>query len=302
MPSNRELERRLAVTMCIYPELAAKLQLAEGDFYDNVARTIYRACSDLLKAGKEVNLVSVADQCGDAVKPSTLAGIAQERLLEYEVEAAADIIRKDSKRRAAIRLANMIEAGARDSGQDIDELCQMIQLKLTEIAKNRTTDWESNRDLLIRHYGMLEERYTHGGVLGVRSGFTDLDEITSGFQPGQLIFLGAAPKMGKTSFALHVALNCRVPVLFFTLEMLPEELADRELASTARVNAKLIRTGMLGEEAWRRIADVLPELCDKEIYWVKQSGLSVIDIRGIAMRCKEEHGLGLIVIDQLDKI
>lgn len=302
MPHNTEAERRLVATVCLHPELTHKLQLVADDFYDKISRTLYQTICDLVATGTEISLVVIADRCKSTIQASTIAELVKEPLLEYEIESVADIVKQYAKRRALVRLAQTLATGARDNNQDIGELCQSAQMKLVELIKGRTTEWESNYDLVFRHFEVIEERYQAGGVLGIKSGFGDLDEITGGFQPGQLIFLGAAPKMGKTSFALHVALNCEVPVLFFTLEMLPEELADREFAATARINSKLIRMGRLDESAWRKISDALPELGRKPIYWVKQSGLTTADIRAISMRCKDEHGLGLIIIDQLDKI
>jgi replicative DNA helicase len=178
----------------------------------------------------------------------------------------------------------------------------MANDNLIRISKMKTCEWESNHDLVYRHFDTISRRNDNKDSLGVKSGFMDLDRITGGWRPGQLIFIGAVPKAGKTSAALHCAMKAEVPVLFFSLEMMPEELADRQFAVEAEVDAHSIITGHINDNDWAKVMGKMDTLMGKDISWIKKSGLSVLEIKAVAQRFKQENGLGLIIIDQLDKV
>ena len=140
-------------------------------------------------------------------------------------------------------------------------------------------------------------------MTGVPTGFGDLDRLTAGFQPSDLIILAARPSMGKTTFALniaeHVAVNLKIPVVVFSLEMSKEQLAMKLLCSEAGVDNQRIRTGNLQEEDWPRLSHALGRLSESTMFIDDSPGLSVLDVRAKARRIKSEYGLGLIVIDYL---
>ncbi len=135
------------------------------------------------------------------------------------------------------------------------------------------------------------------------TGFKDLDQLTSGLQPSELIIIAARPSMGKTVLCLNIArnaaINSKVPVAIFSLEMSRDQLAQRMLCAEARVDGQRLRTGYLTESDWPKLADALGRLSEAPIYIDDSPGATVIEIRSKARRIKAEHGLGLVIIDYM---
>ena len=142
-----------------------------------------------------------------------------------------------------------------------------------------------------------------GALAGVNTGYTDLDEITAGFQPSDLIILASRPSMGKTALTLCMARNAAVkdgtPVLYFSLEMSTEQLAQRLLCGEARVDSHIFRTGNLSEEDWHRLANWIGKLMEAPIYIDDTPAISVMELRAKARRAKSEYNIGLIIVDYL---
>jgi len=142
-----------------------------------------------------------------------------------------------------------------------------------------------------------------GGITGISTGFRDLDALTSGLQPSDLIVIAARPSMGKTMLCLnlarHAAVNLGIPVFIFSLEMAREQLAQRLLCAEAHVDSQRLRSGFLSEADWPKLTDALGRLSKAPIYIDDTPNLSVLEIRAKARRVKAEHGLGMIIIDYL---
>jgi len=136
-------------------------------------------------------------------------------------------------------------------------------------------------------------------MLGVPSGFTDLDRLTAGFQKSDLIILAARPSMGKTALALNVSYNAKLPVAFFSLEMSKEQLVRRYFASEGRINTSRLRTGNMGGDEWVRLQEVAGKLLDAPIYISDKPKPTSLEIRAQARRLKKRHGVGLVVVDYL---
>jgi replicative DNA helicase len=140
-------------------------------------------------------------------------------------------------------------------------------------------------------------------AIGVKSGFYQLDDMTGGFQPAQLIILAARPSVGKTSLALniaqHVAVNDKVPVGVFSLEMSKFDLTQRLLCAEAGVDSKLVRTGKLSDSDWQKIANAMGKLSEGQIYIDDRASLTIVELRARARRLKLKYGLGLMIIDYL---
>jgi replicative DNA helicase len=150
----------------------------------------------------------------------------------------------------------------------------------------------------------IEKAHEHAGALsGVTTGYTDLDEITAGLQRADMLILAARPSMGKTALTLCIARNAAVkgntPVLFFSLEMSTQQLAQRLLCSEARVNSHRLRTGRLSEEEWQRLSEWTGKLMEAPIYIDDTAAISVMELRAKARRAKAEHNIGLIIVDYL---
>lgn len=301
-PVNPDAERAFVGTLIVHPdELAAwRTQVSADDIFTEVPRRAYAGLCALADAGREISPPLLLDAA--KLTAQQVADLMSASLLPFNLPELAQVIREDARKRRLIQLARDLALRGYDPETTADEAMSYAENVLGQLRSKAGEQWISNRDLLTQHFEVLDARYHQGGVIGVPTGFKDLDEHLGGLVPGNLVFLAATPKTGKTSWALHVALNCGVPCLFFTLEMLPSELADRQLAMKAKVAARKIRTGMMSDDDWRRLSPALGELAEVPVAFVWQSGLTVGDIRAICQHYKQRHGLGLVIIDQLDKI
>lgn len=160
------------------------------------------------------------------------------------------------------------------------------------------------KDVLVETLEKLEYMASHGGdTVGIASGLGDLDRLTSGFQPSDLIILAARPSVGKTSLGLNVARNVALkaglPVLVFSLEMSKEQVAQRLLCSEAALSSQKLRNGFLNEEEWRRLSSALGRLGEAKIFIDDTPSISVMEVRTKCRRLQAEHGLGMVIVDYL---
>jgi len=301
LPHNIDAEAAVLGAAIIHEELPHELisNLNAGDFYMGNHQAIYKAITGLVTEGKPVSMVTVAQK--SKVSAAEIAQIANQHVIPAQFQAHCDIVKENATRRRII-MFGMKAQHAATRNEKLEDVMSAVENDWFEITKDESADWEMNRDLLVRHMQTVQSRSDSGGVTGVSTGFVDLDRVTLGWQPGQLIFLGATPKMGKTSMGLHFTLHSKVPTLFFTLEMLPEEIADRQLSARTKIQGQKIRSGKFSDSDWSTMVKAGNELSKLPIGWVKKSGMSVTEIRAVCRRFQAEKGLGLVVIDQLDKI
>lgn len=309
-PVNPEAERALVGGLIYYHgELERVLPIATPlDIHDPWLREVF---TELVTLG-EKNIVPELPVLVERF-PGKISELAQLQsdapLTGANMDHIAEIIRDDSRKRRVLDIAREIANKVYDDATKIGDILAFAESSLSAMGNLGSAKWITNRDLLLQHIQTIRRRKETGGVQGVRTGFPDLDERLGGFTEGQLAFIAAVPKTGKTACAVHVALNCGVPCLFFTLEMLPEELADRELAASSRtgkgavpVSVNQIRSGRLSDEHMRAILGISENLSRLPLSLVWQSGLSVQDMRILARQYQQQYGLGLIIVDQLDKI
>ena len=300
LPNNIEAEQSvLGAVMAdnsLIPELLTTLK--PDDFYLGTHRSIYNAVADLSGENAPVDMVSVGQR--SKVSVVEIANIFEHQAVKAAFTHHAGIVKEASTRRKLIRYSRLVEQQALGD-TSLDDALAAIENSLLEITRDESTDYELNRELILRQLKALEQRKAREGISGITTGLPELDSITSGWQPGHLVFLGAVPKMGKTAVSLHFALNADCPVLYYSLEMLPEELADRQISAVGKVPGSRLRSGELDGD-WERIAPAAAKLAQRKIGWVKKTGMTVTEIRAVARRFQAEHGLGLIIIDQLDKI
>ena len=311
-PHDLQAEESLLDAMMLSRDaIAAASEIIDADhFYKPSFGHIYEAITNLTSRGEPVDPVTVADELRRADLLETIGGPAA--LISLQVAAPstsnaahyARIVEEHALLRRLIGVAGQIAELGYDLPEDVTKTIDHAESLIFNIAQHRVTDSMSPlRDLLDGTLDRLEELYNRGeSITGVPTGFTDLDELTSGMQPGALVVIGARPAMGKTSFALgmaaHAALEDRRPVLFFSLEMGRLELTQRLLCSDARVDSSRVRNGKLSESDWGKISHAIGRLSTAELWIDENPNVNVMEIRAKARRLKSRVGsIGMVLVD-----
>ncbi len=240
-----------------------------------------------------------------------LAEIAKNTPSAANIDAYANIVRERAVIREMIGVANEIaEAGFSPEGRTSHDLLDFAESKVFKIAEQRSKSTEGPQSLhsiLEKTVDKIEELYQspQDGVTGVSTGYTDLDKMTAGMQPSDLIIVAARPSMGKTTFAMnlaeHAAMTQDKPVLIYSLEMPSEQIMMRMLASLGRINQTKVRTGQLDDDDWARLSSTMGLLMEKgKMYVDDASGLTPTDVRSRARRIARDHGgISMIMVDYL---
>jgi replicative DNA helicase len=286
--------------------------LRAEDFYHPSHKLVYAAAVALSERGRQVDLITIHEELRAREQLEEVGGSAYLSELQLMVpftlhtEEYARIVQEHSRRRRLLQAAfQVIDYAYDETRTTVDAVDRAQQVIFDATTERDTTDFVPLADLLRETMNEIEVARTENKrVRGVPSGFYDLDHKTSGFQKGNLIILAARPSMGKSSMALnvaeHVAINEKIPVAMFSLEMSKQELVARILCSMARVNSNDVRTGQLSDEALTRIVRALGPLEQAPIYLNDQPIMSVMTLRAKARRLKAlEPNLGLIIVDYL---
>ncbi|NLW56112.1 MAG: replicative DNA helicase [Firmicutes bacterium] len=312
-PQNIEAERSTLGAMLLEKEAIYRAMeiLRPEDFYRENHRLIYQTVLDLTNRGEPVDLVTVTEELRQKNALEKVGGITYLTELASAVPTAAHvehysrIVEEKSLLRQLIHAATEIVTSSYEAQDEVESIIDRAENTIFAITNRRSGQTVINlKDILIKTFEQVEKLYeSRGAVTGVPTGFADLDRITAGLQPSDLIILAARPSMGKTTFALniaeHVAVQLKLPVIVFSLEMSKEQLAMKLLCSEAGVDNQRIRTGNLKEEDWPRLSHALGRLSEAAMYIDDSPNLSVMQVRAKARRVKAERGLGLIVIDYL---
>lgn len=291
--------------------------LSPGDFYRHDHKRIFTHIGQLIEQNRPADIVTVAESLERAAELNEIGGIAYLGALAQNTPSAANIRRYAEivRERAIMRQLVEVGTGIADSafnpqGRDAQQLLDEAEARIFQIAEqgNRTSQGFQDIKVLLPQVAdridYLYQRENQGHVTGVPTGFTDLDERTSGFQPGDLIIVAGRPSMGKTAFSLNiaenVALETRLPVAVFSMEMGATQLATRMIGSVGRLDQHRMRNGNLEDEDWARLSMALGKLNDAPIFIDEGAGLSSFDVRARARRLHRQCGkLGLIVVDYL---
>ncbi|BCO20773.1 replicative DNA helicase [Alteromonas sp. McT4-15] len=317
-PHSIEAEQSVLGSMLIDPDSWDKVAelVTDTDFYNRSHQIIFRAITRLLNASNPIDLITVSeelekhDELDDAGGFAYLGELAKNTPSSANVVSYAQIISERAITRELIGVAHEIaEVGYNPEGRDSADILDLAESKVFEIAERRTGENEGPRgveSILSKTIDRLEELVkTNKEVTGVTTGFTDLDKMTSGLQPSDLIIVAARPSMGKTTFAMNLVENAMMaedkPVLVFSLEMPSEQIMMRMLASLSRVDQTKIRTAQLDDEDWARISNTMAMLKDKDCLFVDDSsGLTPMDVRSRARKlARERGGISLIMVDYL---
>lgn len=286
--------------------------ISPEDFYSERHRKIYQAMLELFDKNEPIDLITLSEHLKDKGEIDEIGGVSYLSNLATVVPTSANIryhaklIREKALLRSLIRACTEIVTKVYEEPEDAEEMIDYAERLIFEISEKRTnTNFYPMKDVVKQTFRIIENMYEKKSVVtGISSGFTDLDALTSGFQPGDLIIIGGRPGMGKTAFSLNIAQHVGVeigePVAFFSLEMSKEQVAMRLLSSMAMVNSSALRKGFISKKDWQRITDAAVKLSEAPIYIDDSSQMSVLEIRAKARRLKMEKGrLGLIIIDYL---
>lgn len=288
--------------------------LGPEDFYRDAHRKIFRAMMELNQRSEPIDVVTLANELTTAGVLEEVGGAAYLAELADKVPTAANlayyaqIVREKSILRQVIDASTELVALAYEARPgEVDSFLDRAEHRIFEISERRVRpQFSAMNDLMLAAVYTLETLYERRGLLtGVPTGFTDLDRLTAGLQPSDLVIVAARPAMGKTAFALNTAVNAaiegNVGVAVFSLEMSKQQLALRMLCAEARVDSHLVRTGYIGDKDFRSIVAAANRLSELPIYIDDTPGLSVLELRAKARRLKREREakLGLIIVDYL---
>ena len=319
-PQDIEAEKSLLGSLMLEREAITKVAdtIRAEDFYKRNHQYIYQAIEDLFASGEPVDLISVASKLKERNHLDNLGGTAYLTDLINIVPTASHVLTyaKIVKKKRVLR--DLIEAGSEiglmgyKEDEDPDDLLDSAERKIFGITqKNLTQSFLPIKPYLEEAFERIDKMSKQkGATRGVATGFNGLDSVLSGLQKSDLVVLAARPSMGKSSLALdiakNVALNEKLPVGIFSLEMSKDQLIDRLISSESNIDSWKIRQGMLSSEGEDNdfvcIQHALGVLSEAPIFIDDASSCSVLQMRAMARRLQSSHGLGLIIIDYLQLI
>jgi replicative DNA helicase len=312
-PHSDEAELAVLGSMLSSKEAVSKAiqHLKSEYFYKNSHSQIFSVMLVLFDKGIPIDTISVIEMLKknkklDLVGGSYfITGLVESVPTAAHVDRYSKIVTEKALLRNLITLSHDIAKEAYDDSQDIAEILDTVEQSIFAITNNRMrTGFTQINNVVVDALEKLEIiRASGGSVIGVPSGLIDLDDMTSGFQDGDLIIIAGRPGMGKTALALsmlrNASLDSNVGVGMFSLEMANHQLAMRLLCAEARVDSHYVRTGKLPSKLWRNLGISAGDLENAPIFLDDTPALSVLELRAKARRLKAEHDIGLIVVDYL---
>jgi replicative DNA helicase len=292
-------------------ECIEKFKGQSAAFYDLRNRTIYETLVEMYDHKEAVDMLTVQQRLKDRQQLDAVGGPAYVSSLPDSVPSAAnvgyyaDILWEKYILRKMISACTDAISRVYDYEGDVDALLDEVERDILHISEARVESSSSMiKDLVHRAINKIEEFHQRQGMLtGLATGFVDLDKLTSGLHPGDMIVIAARPSMGKTSLAMniaeHAALDQRLPVGVFSLEMTAESLVLRMLCSRARVNLRSIRDGFLAERDFPKLTGSAGKLANAPLFIDDTAGLSILQLRAKARRMYQQYGIKLFVIDYL---
>ena len=316
VPSSIEAEKSVLGGIFLKPDIFGDVVeiLHPNDFYKNGHKLIYEAMRDIYNSGTGIDPIVVVNKLKKNEKFDELVG--EQLLFDIisDVPTAANIIEyaKIVKEKATLRrlgeVGTKIVELAYEGYEEVDNILDKAEGMIFKISENvDSKDLVSLKDVIAQEFVRLEKVYQNKGVAtGISSGFSDFDQMTSGFHPSDLIILAARPAMGKTAFALNLALNAAMKskkgVLLFSLEMSSSQLLQRLLSIEAGIGLQKIRNGFLDPDDWGKLGLASMKLSNSEINIADLPNVNVLEIRAIARRLKAAGKLDMIIIDYLQLI
>jgi len=312
-PQNVEAEQSILGGILIANDAINKVMelLSPEDFYRDAHRKIFNSLINLSERDEPADLITLTNELRKMNQLDSVGGASYVASLIDSVPTAANIeyYAKIVKEKAILRSliqtsTDIITQSYQDRG-DVEEFLDEAERAIFQISENRVKpSFYSIRNIVKDSFKTIERLFEKKEfVTGVPSGFKDLDQKTAGFQPSDLIIVAGRPSMGKTAFCLNLiqyaAIEKKIPVAIFSLEMSKEQLVIRMLCSEAQVEGTRLRTGFLNESDWPKLTLAAGNLSDAPIFIDDTAALSALELRAKARRLNAEHGLGMVVIDYL---
>jgi replicative DNA helicase len=280
-------------------------------FYDLRHQTIFNTLAQMYDAREAIDVITLQQRLKDRQLLEEVGGIAYLSGLPDTVPSSAnlgyylDIVQEKYLLRRMIQTCTSVVGRVYDFEGEVDALMDEVERDILRISESRVQSHTSPiKELVKKAINIIEDFHQRqGGLTGIGTGFTDLDKMTSGLHGGEMIVIAARPSMGKTSMAMniaeHVAIDQRLPVGVFSLEMTSESLVLRMLCSRSRVNLRNVREGFLAERDFPKLTGSAGKLANAPLFIDDSSGLSILQLRAKARRMHQQYGIKLFVIDYL---
>jgi replicative DNA helicase len=280
-------------------------------FYDLRHQTIFEALTTMFDTREAIDLITLQQRLKDKGLLDQIGGIPYLSQLQDAVPSAAnlsyylDIVREKFLLRKMISVCTEVVGRVYDYEGEVDALLDEVERDVLRISESRAQGGVlTTKDLVGKAIGTIENFFGRKGALtGIGTGFMDLDKMTDGLHGSEMIVIAARPSMGKTSLAMniveHVALEGKLPVAVFSLEMSAESLVLRMMCSLARVNLRSIREGFMSESDFPKLTSAAGKLANSKLFIDDSAGLSILQLRARARRLSQQHGIKLFVIDYL---
>jgi replicative DNA helicase len=315
-PHSIEAEQGVLGCVLLSPNecLGELIQTFKGGpeaFYELRHRSVLELLIEMYDAKEAIDLITLQQRLKDRNQLEGIGGLSYLSALVDSVPSAAnlsyylDIVREKYLLRRMIQTCTEVIARVYEQQGEVDALLDEVERDVLHISEEREQDAPRTiKDLVHKAINTIEDFHQRQGMLtGISSGFPDLDKLTSGLHGGEMIVIAARPSMGKTSLAMNiaesVAIDQRLPVGVFSLEMTAESLVLRMLCSRARVNLRDIREGFLAERDFPKLTGAAGKLANAPLFIDDSPGLSILQLRARARRMTQHHGIKLFIIDYL---
>lgn len=312
-PHSLQAEACVLGSIMLDPEVLAEIAgvVSEADFWSPAHREIFQACQNLDRRSAPIDLMTVAEELRASGKLEAIGGTEfLARLVELTPSPAnaphyARVVADYARLRRLLHATHEIQKLCYEPGGEIGEVIDTAESLVFDVTQRNTADlFVSLHDLLDEAIGKLESLYQRDdSVTGVPSGFADLDRVTAGFQPSNLIVVAARPSMGKTAFVLalaqHAARATKKAVALFSLEMSKAELVQRLLAAEAMIDSTHVRTGRLNDVEWQKLMAAAGRLASDPIFIDDTPAITLMELRAKCRRLAARRQLAMVVVDYM---
>ena len=312
-PQSIEAEQAVLGSMLTSPEAVNKAQeiLSAESFYVDAHKKIFEVMIQLFNNNEPIDVLSVDNKLKENNQIELvggsyfITGLPDLVPSTANIEYYAKIVLEKASLRNLINISNEISFQAYENSGNFEDILDQSEQKIFALSQGKIKNkFQALKPVLQRSFERLDEISKNpGSVTGVPSGLRELDKLTSGFQPGELIIVAGRPSMGKTalalSFARNAAIDYKIPVGVFSLEMSNDALAMRLLTAESRVDSHLVRSGILPKEQWRNLSMSVGNLADAPIFLDDTPAMGITELRAKSRRLKSEKDVKLLVVDYL---